>query len=132
MCLFAIGRRATDDNMVKDFDADDLTGLHKLAGDADIFTAWIGVSAGMVMTDDYGGGTVLDGTAEHFARVNKGGIEQAKRDKAAVNDLVAGVQIEDDESLLRDGGKVGALLGGILGTFERDQFGGALFDLRQF
>ena len=118
--------------MVKDFDADDLTGLHKLAGDADIFIAWIGISAGVVMTDNYGGGTVLDGTAEHFTRVDKGGVQQAKCDQTAVNDLVARVQIEDDESLLRDGGKVGALLGGILGTFERDQFGGVFFDLRQF
>ncbi|MEI8154143.1 MAG: caspase family protein, partial [Hyphomicrobiales bacterium] len=84
-----------------DADVQDAAGVHKGAGDAQILGARGGISGGMIVRDDDGGGVRRDGTAEHFTRVNKRGIDEAQRDNARVDDVVLGVQVDDEEKLLR-------------------------------
>jgi hypothetical protein len=100
MGLGSIGRRATDDNMVEDLDSENATGFNDLPCNAEILCTGGRIATWVIVGDNDGGGGVQDGTAEHFSRVNKRRIEQTQRDKPAVNDVVSGVQIEDNEGFL--------------------------------
>jgi len=116
----AIGRRATDDNMIKNFDAKDLAGLNELACDSDILGAWRWIAGRVIVRKNDGGGIVQKSPAKDFTGMNKGRIENAQRDKAAVYDIVFRIEIENDESFLCALRHVGTLGGDALGRSDRN------------
>ena len=86
-----------DYDVVIEFDTHYAPGLDELAGDVDIVLAGGGVTAGVVVGHDNGGGAFLDGGLEHFARVDDVGVEAAHGYGFLAQELVLGVEVQGDE-----------------------------------
>ena len=86
--------------MVEDVDAQELTGLHHLAGHVHVVAAGRGVAGGVVVHDDEGRTALADSLAEELAYPHQGGVDVALVDLGHGQHLVLGVQEEDSQVLL--------------------------------
>ena len=71
--------RPGDDNMVMHGDSEDLPRIRKLARNAQVFRAGLGVAAGMVVNDYDSRGPVIDGCLEYLTGVDEARIQGASR-----------------------------------------------------
>ena len=87
------GVGATDDNVIKNTDSENPAGVHKLARDSDVLRAWGRIARGVRVGTHDGCSSGRNSATENFARRNEGGIQNAQRDKALVDDVVLGIEI---------------------------------------
>lgn len=85
--------------MIVEEDFEVLGGFAEVFGGSEVVFAGGGVSAGVVVDEDDGGGSVAYGGAEDFPRVDEGGVGGAGGDGLHADELVAGVETEDTDFL---------------------------------
>src|SRR5262249_7442970 len=90
--------RAADDDVVKDFNLEQLAGADEIAGDFDVGFAGSGVAAGMVVDEHDGGGVGCDGGFEHLARMHENGVECALGDFFDADESAASVEEHDGKA----------------------------------
>ena len=71
---------ASDNHVVQNLDVEDLTRLHELASDADVFGGRCAVPGRMIMGQNDGASPGFDGSSEDFAWVHEGSVSDAEGD----------------------------------------------------
>src|ERR1043166_3118335 len=90
---------AGDEDVIKDPDTEQLTGLDEALGDGEILVARLRVTGGMVVNEDDRGGRGGEGRVEYFAWMNHRRIEAADGDGLLGHHLMPGVQEQHQEVL---------------------------------
>jgi hypothetical protein len=81
-----------DNDMIEQANIDQRQGACKPFGDASIGLAWLAVSGRMVVAQDQRRGIVVQGTFQHFARVDRGAVERATEQRFETDQPVSRVQ----------------------------------------
>lgn len=90
------------------------------SGHADVGGAGLGDAAGVVVRDDDGRRSVMDGAPYHFARVDAGTIDRAVEQFLEGDDAMARVEESSGEDFLRSVTQVqGEVVGGMAGIADR-------------
>ena len=85
----------SDDDVIEDFDFQELASAYQVAGDLDVGFARRGVSARVVVHEDKRRGASHNGQPENADRVDKDRVVRAKRNKVMGFDASAGVKEQD-------------------------------------
>ena len=92
-------RGTSDDDVVEDFDLEQLTGSDEVSGRADVRLAGSGITRRMVVSQNHRMGTGHDGHPENFPSMNEDGIQNSHPDDDVALDPATGVENEDYEEL---------------------------------
>ncbi len=79
--------------MIKNADSENPASVHKLARDSDVLGAWGRVPAWVRVSHYDGRSSGHNCATKHLTGMHEGGIENAQRDKALVDDVVLGIEI---------------------------------------
>lgn len=80
-----------EDDVVEEAEAQDFCGFFELVCNVAVFGAWFEFSVGVVVGDDYGGGSFCYDVGEDFPRVDVAFVDQADADDPDVHYLVRAV-----------------------------------------
>ena len=92
-------RGASDDDVVEDFDLEQLTGSDEVSGCADVCLTGSGITRRMVVSQNHRMGTGHNGHSEDFPSVDEDGIQDAHSHDDVALDPATGVENEDYEEL---------------------------------
>jgi hypothetical protein len=86
------------DDVVQQFDPEQLAGPVEITGDMEVGVGRLGLARGMVVHEDDSVGVGHDGGAEHFAGVGADRVQGPDGDKLVAKDAAADVENEDHET----------------------------------
>lgn len=89
----------SDNDVVDEFDSEELTGSDEVASDADVGIRWRGFSAGVIGHTDRGRRVGHDGHSEYIARMHEQGVHGSDAHQLMTADASAGIEDEDREIL---------------------------------
>ena len=89
-----------ENDVVEEGNAEDFAGLLDLASDINIRGRGVEAALGVVVGQDEAGGAVGQDFGKHFARVDRGTVQESHGDDADVQDLVGAIDGDGEEMLL--------------------------------
>ena len=83
--------------MVENSDIDKRQGIDDATGDGLVGRAWLGVSRGVVVSEDDGARVVPEGSFDNLPRMDSRGVDGTEKQYLEMDDVVAGIEEDAGE-----------------------------------